>query len=438
MSFSAAASKREITPPVGVGLSGFIARYEPSNAVGDALHTRAVVLSDGRERAAIVELDLLGLSPWHVAAIREYTCEQLAIPRDHLLLSVTHTHSGPGMVPLRGCDMASYDYQWQVIEKTNLALKEASERLAPATLEIGSKPYTFGLNRREETAYGVVLGIAPGKPHPTRLEIARIRTGHQQILLFSHACHPYILGADSRLISGDFASQACLDLEHENDTMAVFLNGCAGNIRPIGAFEGFEKAQTEGKRLAEAVQEGCRSLSAVGPDVRLNATQKRIYLPFAPFPSTEEIDEIARKEEQVVQPNEKTNQEVQRRLLKAFNDWAMHLKEVVQLKMPIDPVFCEVQAMRIGPLALAAISGEPFFEIGESVREASSFPVTWSLGYTNAYCGYIATAKEYPLGGYEVEDSFKFLGQWKIDESAEERLVDAARISLARLHGNLL
>jgi len=99
MSFSVGAAKYVITPEVGVGLSGFIARLGPSNNIGDPLLVRAVVLSDGTGLAAIVQADLLGFSKWQVAAVREYAATQLGIHRECVLLSATHTPFGPGDSP---------------------------------------------------------------------------------------------------------------------------------------------------------------------------------------------------------------------------------------------------------------------------------------------------------------------------------------------------
>lgn len=434
MEFNVGAAKREITPPVGVGLTGFIARYERSNGVGDPLHVRAVVLTTGERRAAILQFDLLGLAPWHVDAVREFAFARLGIARDHVLLAATHTHSGPGVVAVRGCDVAAYSYQRRFIDEARAALVDASLRLSPATLETGSVPYTLGFNRREETADGVVLGFAREKPRPQRLEIARFRSGNQQVLFFSHASHPYILGAESRLISGDFPSHAALDLEADAGTVALFLNGCAGNIRPETAFQGIAKTREEGKRMADAVRDGCRVMSLSEPDGGLDAALRRVHLPFAPLPGTAaEVDEVARQQERVVRPEERGKSEVQRRMKAAVDEWANFLKRGMALTWPIEPVVCEFQALRIGPFALAGIAGEPFFEIGESIRSSSPFPLTWALGYTNGYCGYVPTRKEYALGGYEINDAFKYLGLWRIDETAEERVTESARDVLAGL-----
>jgi hypothetical protein len=311
-------------------------------------------------------------------------------------------------------------------------LEEAHGRLAPASLEIGSASCSLGVNRRQETATGVVLGEAPEKPHPKTLEVACLRSEKQSIILYSHACHPYIMGGDSFYISGDFPSLACFELERERGTIGFFLNGCAGNIAPRSAFLGVEKAREEGNRLAAAVQAALKH--GQGDDsASIAAATALVHLPYLPVPSEAEIDSVIRKEERVVRPEEKHNQEVQKKIAAALAGWGSLMKAVVRGAYPLAPVQCEIQGLRIGGLSLLGISGEPFYEIGEQLRAQSPSAPIWPLGYTNAYCGYIPTQEEYPLGGYEVDDAWKYVGMWKIDETCERRVIESGRVVLSYL-----
>ena len=322
MKLQAGAAKREITPPPGIGLSGFIARLEPSRAVAEPIHVRALVVGNEEHKIAIVQADLLGFASWQVAQVREYARRSLGISPDAVLLSATHTHSAPGLVWVRGCQLAPYPYQWDVVGQIQGALEEANARLAPASFEIGSASYSLGLNRRQETPTGVVLGEAPEKAHPETLEVARLHSEKQSIVLFSHACHPYIMGGDSLYISGDFPSLACYELEQERGTIGFFLNGCAGNIAPQSAFLGIEKAREEGKRLAMAVQAALKHTQGDDSAAIAGATTLT-HLPYLPLPSEAEIDSVIEKEEHVVRPEEKLNREIQKKIAEALAGWGI-------------------------------------------------------------------------------------------------------------------
>jgi neutral ceramidase len=90
--------KRDITPPPGVGLSSF--SIDSRQAVGfrQRLFARAIVLEDRKgERLALVVVDLGEVSLLlHREVAHRVLRAGTGIGADRLLLSATHTHSGPG------------------------------------------------------------------------------------------------------------------------------------------------------------------------------------------------------------------------------------------------------------------------------------------------------------------------------------------------------
>ncbi|MGE5110974.1 MAG: neutral/alkaline non-lysosomal ceramidase N-terminal domain-containing protein [Acidobacteriaceae bacterium] len=426
----AGTAKRDITPPIGTPLSGFIARLEPSTGIADRLHTRAVVLDDSRSVIVIVQMDLLGLGKWHVDEIRRLCWSNWQVPPERVMISTTHTHSGPGVVPLRGCEVTSLGYQWLLIDRTMQAIEEAYERRSEASIAIGREKFHLGINRRQNTPNGVVLGIAPDKPAPDGVDVVCIRMADATAILFSHAVHPYCLGGESTLISGDIPSLACELLESQN-VVALFVNGCAGNIAPEGAFQGIDVARQQGTRLAAAVKTAI-SQSLEATDWKLSGASEHVYLPYASLPTKAKLDAMLAEEERVVRPEERTNSSVQQKISIAQKDWAEHLSKILDRELPLDPVFCEVQTIAIGDFALVGVGGEPFFEIGQQIAASSQYRHTWTLGYCNSYCGYLPTRAEFPYGGYEVNDSYRYLDTWQLESGCEERVIACAQRTLAR------
>jgi hypothetical protein len=68
----------------------------------------------------------------------------------------------------------------------------------------------------------------------------------------------------------------------------------------------------------------------------------------------------------------------------------------------LPPVEAELQAWRIGDLALATASGEIFNQIGRRIKEGSPFVETFFVGYLNGSIGYVPVREAYSEGGYEV------------------------------------
>lgn len=422
----AGAARVAITPPVGSALSGFVARTGRSAGVADDLHVRALILESSAVRLGVLQFDLLGLSSWHVEEIRHRAWKQCGILPWNLMLSATHTHSGPGVVAVRGCEAAELSYVWKVIDSALRALTAAEEDLKPAEGYISQVPYRLGVNRRLVDKNGkAALGVAPHLPAPQHLEVLTLqRSTGPAIYVFSHAAHPYILGAENVLISGDYPSFAASRIETSGiGATALFLNGCAGDIAPLGAFDGLDRARREGDRLAAAV------LSAVKSGVRMDALplhgdSLRVALDYAPLPAVTEIELLATERERTVRPEERSNPEVQLQIRAAYADWAYHLRRILAGIEPLDPVIAEVQALRIGDLTLIGISGEPFWQTGEKLKRLAQTSHAWSLGYCNAYSGYLPPAEAIPQGGYEVDDAHRYLGIWRLDAGSEQRLVE--------------
>jgi hypothetical protein len=70
------------------------------------------------------------------------------------------------------------------------------------------------------------------------------------------------------------------------------------------------------------------------------------------------------------------------------------------------PVEAELMAMKIGPYLLLTMPGEPMVEYGFKLeRSIADRAVPIVVGYANGHIGYIATAEAHKFGGYEPTQS---------------------------------
>ena len=89
--------RADITPPPGLGLGGNGPEGRQARGWRTRLYARALVLQDARgERLALVVADLAHISTLLQRRVAELLPAELGISADNLLLSATHTHSGPG------------------------------------------------------------------------------------------------------------------------------------------------------------------------------------------------------------------------------------------------------------------------------------------------------------------------------------------------------
>ncbi len=97
--FAAGFGRVDITPPPELGLFGSGPEGKKAQGYRLRLYARAMVLDDGRGgRLALVVADLPHISALLHRKVATLTAraDSIAIPPDRLILSATHTHSGPG------------------------------------------------------------------------------------------------------------------------------------------------------------------------------------------------------------------------------------------------------------------------------------------------------------------------------------------------------
>ena len=79
-----------------------------------------------------------------------------------------------------------------------------------------------------------------------------------------------------------------------------------------------------------------------------------------------------------------------------------------------------LQAVRIGELGIAAIPFEAFSEIGLELKAQSPLKPSFTIELANGGYGYLPTAEQHQLGGYET-----WLGTNKVEVQASTKIVNA-------------
>jgi neutral ceramidase len=362
MSMRAGVSMRNITPDVGVSLSGF-GYGRTSTGIRDRLYVRALALIDTNDAPAVlVSTDLLAMTAEQIADVRAQVSS--AVPSALLIVTHTHTHSGPSVGMLRDREIAPDEYLAHLVDSIASAVFEAVEGAVPATLRIGFATCHLGVNRRLRTPGGVSLAPNPDGPCDRDVAVLRIDgiQGDQIACWFRLAAHPVSLGQDTR-VSGDWPAEAVRLLELDLGCgHALFAQGCCGDINPV-AMESDDALVQTGLQAAWAARAAWDNATALEPG-GWRAALSTVDLPVERQPRPDE--QRARLEVQVLKLDDR--------------------------------------------LAIVGLSAEPFSRVARDVR--SLLPNTQAvvvLGYTNGCFGYLPDpdAFEGPVGqrGYEVDDA---------------------------------
>ncbi len=402
----AAVAKAVITPPVGCWIVGPIAK---STGVHDELEARVIVLADGQTLAAIVCLDLMQIDHATGDAIREQVEAATGIPADNVMLSCSHTHSAP-LNPswLDGAYVKNEPLlaEWNVelADAIVRLVRDAQAALTDVTFRVGRAPAQVGFNRRILTPDGVDMDDNPYAPIIPWVDVLAIdddATGKPLAIWYNHAAHPVIVHGASTLMSRDYVGFANDVIDSTTGAMALFSEGCCGDINGSPLRGGFDAAQAAGEKLATDVMV---ALETATPIDNPALTVKRISETFAcaPLPELAECDRaLARAEAELAEAQDDTEtQQWRLGTVKALRD----LREMIVNNRP-PRIRMDFMLVALGDVwGSVFINHDVFSEYGRWADVASPFAFTPVSCHTNGSAGYIPTDDALALkerAGYE-------------------------------------
>jgi len=357
--------KIDITPPPDTKVVGHV---RETKGVRDPIRAALLVLDDGRTKAAIATFDLLCAWDELVREVREVVSKATGTPEQNILVASSHNHSGPGWT--RGSP-----YGRQVIEKLEAAATVVARALRPVSIGYGEGTIHFNINRRQVINGRAVVRLNKDGPCDRRVKVLRVDDGRglAPLALVMHAvCHPCVFTWGDKWsppypdgypkMSADFPGEAqrFVEMVYGPPTQTLFLQGCAGNIRP--------------------------------------------NLPGLPYRCGDEADIrwIGRDLGcEVVRTADRTA--IREELAKRPKVYPIKCAStVVELPGKQKPVRCEFQALKVGPFLFLTIPGEPFVEYAFQVEKAiADRAVPIVVGYANGGNYYVPTAEAFTEGGYE-------------------------------------
>ncbi len=239
---------------------GYAARRGVSRAVHDPLLARALCLAPAQhEQAGVLLLaaDLCLMTTGQALQVRERIAQGSGLPARNVLVSCTHTHSGPDMGLQAIADgRAVPGHVAGILTGLVEAGLAAHAARRPARLAWSRGQARIGRNRR----------LADG-PVDRDLLVLRVEgeDGRPIGLVFLHGCHATVLGHENLELSADWPGVASGRIERESGGLALFLLGAHGDIDPRtrgvkdlaktdqSRGRGFDAVEALGAELAEVV-----------------------------------------------------------------------------------------------------------------------------------------------------------------------------------------
>jgi hypothetical protein len=393
---------------LGTPLSGYAARAGGATDTHDPCTARAVAVGG----TCWVAVDVCGLDRATCASV----AERVGLPDGHLVVTATHTHSGPACTPgrLGGDDALT---RARVVDAAVAAATQALATRRPVRLSWSSAPGAgVAVDRR-----------APSRRVDPPVDLVRLvgEDGDMVAWLVSYPCHPVVLAADNRSVSADYVWALRDELEaRAPGSVAVFLPGTCGDINNGHAAEAsytaapvagrtFAEAERIGRHLARTALAGSTSEVDAGPVEVCRTTVELALVPLdAEPPAT--LAERWTAELPHAEPGRAA-------LLRAWLGWAHQRTDGDVRSYP-----AVVTAVRWGGLWVVGVPGEPFLSFADGLRRRVDGPVLVT-GYTGDCPGYLPEAGAYAHGGYEVVDAHRYYGMpAPFARGSAEQLLEAA------------
>jgi hypothetical protein len=458
-------------PTHAAGLMAGAAKVDITNVdagpVNDRLYARALVLKSDTTTAVLVSVDAVAIGEIghikndYLGKVRTQVERELKIRPDSILINASHCH---------GVVCADVD------QRTFQAVKLALQNLVPVTVGVGAGHENRIMeNRRLKLKSGKTVDVRHAYSLPPDDEVAEVGPIDPQIgilrldrldgttvaVVYNFACHP-IQGVPSGGNTADitgFASRVIEDNTSEG-TIALFVQGCGGDINPIG-YKGVDvprDAEPLGNLLGLSTLKALRQIRS-REDQRLHLIHESLTLPradladriaaleaeqirlaqslkgtslnlktFLPlvvkynlaaeFPSyyshrylheqklgREEMSKLDAENRRNIR-NYIDNIHTMEQLTRTTTNLALLRKHqadnVAAGKRTLD---VEVTGLRVGDFVLITFPGELTVQIGLNIKQKSPHEKTFVAGYTNGYIYYAPTSEQLLNVGGAQEDS---------------------------------
>lgn len=422
--WSVGIARIDITPKDSLWLAGYAARDHAAEKTMHPLWAKALTFEDALgNQGVLVTTDLLGFPKKLSDDIRDALKTTYGLERAQIILSSSHTHSGPvlqdalfDVYPLNESQkekIAAYSRQlkYDIIRLVGLALGEA----APANLFAENGVVRFQVNRRNNDSSTLESLADLNGPNDYAVPVLGVKQGGELVAAaFGYACHATVLSGYEW--SGDYPGFAQLELEEDFPGLtALFFAGCGADMNPLPRRK-VGLAKQYGKELAAAAENVLESRNKFLTS-ELQTAYAEIDLFFSEPPSDEALTRLS-----------ENGNPYQRR-------WAQRMLAQIENGQRLEASYpYPVQVWRMGEQALVALGGEVVVDYAIQLKRIFGQDI-FVIGYANDVMGYIPSTRVLREGGYEGLTSqivYGLPGAWAAD--IETRIMSAA-IELAKQAG---
>ena len=393
--WKAGIARTVITPSEPVWMAGYASREHPSEGTLVDLWAKALAIEDAKgQKVVLITTDLLGIPAKMSARIRDQIAIRHGLTRSQIILSSSHTHTGPVLMDalfdiyvLNEQQLNSVKKYSNELENKIIALTgEALRSMVPAQIFSQNGVTRFQVNRRNNTEATLVQQTDLKGPNDYSVPVLKVadQEGNLLAVAFGYSCHATVLSFYQ--FSGDYPGFAQIELEKlYPGATAMFFQGTGADQNPLPR-RTVALAQQYGKELAAAVERVLNEdMNRLEP--LISTAYSEIDLAFSSPPSKEALQKI-----------ESETEGYQKR-------WATRQLATLQKNGSLVKSYpYPIQMWRLGNQCIMTMGGEVVIEYSIQLKKLFG-PEIFVMGYVNDDMAYIPSETILSEGGYEGESS---------------------------------
>lgn len=416
-------SEVDITPPFGNSIPGYF-KDRKSNGIKDPLFAKSLAVESEGKTVLFIVVDAIDLARRDVERIRQRVQETTGIPQENIMVSATHTHTGPPVKEGFNSKVNEAYMVWLAQKAGDAGILAYNSR-RDARIGFG-KGYEadIAFNRRFYLKDGTVTtnpGIGnplidrPAGPIDPEVIVVRIddaASGSPIGVLTNYACHTDTVSGDE--YSADFpgALSSTIKKVLGEKTISLFMLGACGNINHIDVSGVVPRDSRNhirmGTILAGEVLKVREKITDLKSELDVDVQQSFFQV---------EHRSPTKKELHLADQAERNGSNA--------TDTELAFARQIRSLQAAGPgsTEVEIQSVKLGELGIVGLPAEIFVEFGLSIKSRSPFPITLINELCNGSArGYICIKEAYNQGGYEP----RITNNSKLSIDAGDRFVEKA------------
>jgi hypothetical protein len=397
-----------ITPEEPMWMAGYASRDHVSEGTLVDLWAKVLAIEDTkRGKVVLVTTDLLGIPAKMSDRIRNQIAIRYGLTRSQIILSSSHTHTGPVLMdalfdiyPLDEKQTEAIRNYSNNLEKKIVGLTgDAIRSMVPAQLSSQNGVTRFQVNRRNNSETTLSNQTSLIGPNDYSVPVLKVTdaSGNLLAVVFGYACHATVLSFYQ--FSGDYPGFAQIELEkmHPGIT-AMFFQGAGADQNPLPR-RTVPLAQQYGRELAASVDRILNEETKI-LEPFISTAYSEVNLTFTTQPTIEELTKM-----------EKEKEGYQKK-------WAASQLETLRKNGSLITSYpYPVEIWKLGDQPFMIMGGEPVVQYAIELKKLFG-PEIFVIGYANDEMAYIPSDTILKEGGYEGELSqmvYGMPGKWDSD-----------------------